>query len=224
LYALKNEVQGKQNIFAIAKIGLPNLILPCSLDIKLQNFNTYTQYLHLADSFFPSLSQSEHSLLIVRPLIVKNGLNDILVKMLKLNDFTILKRKIRMLTKAEVVFMAEQERITDPSKCELYYNLMMDGECEIVAVTKLGAVSDLKTIADGAAPYGRRRIAQMDEDTSAVRSNVDAVNSMFEITPFTSMSEFFDLEDFIVSHSKLDKYKKSTQGGPPGGSVNRIHE
>jgi hypothetical protein len=41
-----------------------------------------------------------------------------------------------------------------------------------------------------------------------VRTNVDAVNSMYEITPFTSMSEFIDLEDYIVSHSKLEKYKK----------------
>jgi len=48
----------------------------------------------------------------------------------------------------------------------------------------------------------------LDEETSAVRTNVDAVNSMYEITPFTSMSEFIDLEDYIVSHSKLDKYKK----------------
>lgn len=85
---------------------------------------------------------------------------------------------------------------------------MMEGECEIVVVTKLGGVSDLRSIVNGSAPYGRRRIAQLDEDTSAVRTNVDAVNSMFEITPFTSMSEFLDLEDYIVSHSRLEKYKK----------------
>lgn len=31
---------------------------------------------------------------------------------------------------------------------------------------------------------------------------------MFEISPFTSFSEFIDVEDFLVSHSKLEKYKK----------------
>jgi hypothetical protein len=85
---------------------------------------------------------------------------------------------------------------------------MMESECEIIAVTKLGAVEDLQTLVNGCAPYGRRRIAQTEEGTSAVRSNVDAVNSMFEVTPFTSMSEFIDIEDFIVSHSSLQKYKK----------------
>lgn len=41
-----------------------------------------------------------------------------------------------------------------------------------------------------------------------MRTNVDAVNSMYEITPFTSVSEFLDIEDFIITHSKLEKYKK----------------
>lgn len=112
-----------------------------------------------------------------------------------------------MLTNSELAYLAEQESITD-EKCEVYYNIMMESQVEIVVVTKLGAVSDLKTIVDGNAPLGRRRVAQLDEDTSAVRTNVDAVNSMFEITPFSSMSEFIDIEDFIISHTKLEKYKK----------------
>ena len=119
----------------------------------------------------------------------------------------ILKRKIRKLTKGELVYLADKEGISE-EQGETYYNMMMDSECEIVALTRLGASADLKTLVDGCAPLGRRRLAQLDEDTSAVRTNVDAVNSMYEITPFTSISEFLDIEDFIISHSKLDKYKK----------------
>jgi hypothetical protein len=139
--------------------------------------------------------------------MVKNGLNDFLVQILRINDFVILKRKIRKLTRGEIVYLADKEGITD-EQGETYYNMMMDSEVEIVAVTKMGATYDLKTLADGCAPLGRRRVAQLDEDTSAVRTNVDAVNSMFEVTPFTSMSEMIDIEDYIVSHTKLDKYKK----------------
>jgi hypothetical protein len=91
--------------------------------------------------------------------VVRNGLHDFFVQILRLNDFTILKRKVRMLTKAEVAFLAEQEGISD-EKCEMYYNIMMESNCEIVAVTKLGAVSDLRSLADGAAPFGRRRVSQ----------------------------------------------------------------
>jgi hypothetical protein len=101
--------------------------------------------------------------------------------------------------------------------------MMMDSEVEIVALSKLGATHDLKALADGCAPLGRRRVAQLDEDISAVRTNVDAVNSMFEVTPFTSMSEMIDIEDYIVSHTKLDKYKKLSKSSKTSGSM-RLNE
>jgi hypothetical protein len=90
--------------------------------------------------------------------MVKNGLNDFMLQILKINDFTILKRTQRMLSKAELVYLAEQETISD-DKCEAYYNMMMEGDVEIIAVTKLGAVADLVTIVNGCAPLGRRRVA-----------------------------------------------------------------
>ena len=59
LYALRKDLENetgsgskRQNIFAIAKVGLPNLILPSSLDIKISNFNSYSSYLQLCDNFF----------------------------------------------------------------------------------------------------------------------------------------------------------------------------
>ncbi len=53
---------------------------------------------------------------------------------------------------------------------------------------------------------------------------MDSVNSMFEITPFTSFGELIDLEDFIVQHSRLEKYKKLKSSGPNGSSFNRVDE
>ena len=68
-----------------------------------------------------------------------------------------------MLSKSEVLYLAGVEKVTK-DKAELYYNLMMDGDCEIVVVSKLGAVEDLQSIVDGNNPYGRRRVAQLFED------------------------------------------------------------
>ena len=45
--------------------------------------------------------------------MVKNGLNDFLVQILRINDFVILKRKIRKLTRGEIVYLADKEGITD---------------------------------------------------------------------------------------------------------------
>jgi hypothetical protein len=44
---------------------------------------------------------------------------------------------------------------------------------------------------------------------------------MFEISPFSSFSELIDLEDFIVSHSRLEKYKKLIKAG---SNSNRMNE
>ena len=85
---------------------------------------------------------------------------------------------------------------------------MMDGLSEIIVVSKVAAVNDVKTIFQGAAPYGRRRVNQINENRSEVRANVDSVNALFEIAPFSSFSEFIDLEDFLVRHSKIAKYKR----------------
>jgi len=45
---------------------------------------------------------------------------------------------------------------------------------------------------------------------------------MFEITPFSSFSEFLDLEDFIVSSSRLEKYKKQKHTGD--AKTNRLND
>ena len=73
-----------------------------------------------------------------------------------------------MLLKSEVMYLAEVEKVTK-DQAEIYYNLMMDGDCEIIVVSKLGAVEDLQSLVDGCKPFGRRRIPQLFEDQSSVR-------------------------------------------------------
>ena len=46
------------NVFAIAKVGLANLIFPSQMDVKLANYNNYPAYIRLSDAFFPQLSHS----------------------------------------------------------------------------------------------------------------------------------------------------------------------
>ena len=41
---------------------------------------------------------------------------------------------------------------------------------------------------------------------SVIRQNVDSVDAMFEIAPFTCFSEFVDLEDFLIRNSNLEKF------------------
>ena len=40
---------------------------------------------------------------------------------------------------------------------------------------------------------------------------MDAVSSAFEISPFVSMAEFVELEDFILSHSEYEENAKKRE-------------
>jgi hypothetical protein len=43
-------------MFALAKVGVPNLIMPNTLDLKFQNFENFDNYTQVADMYFPELS------------------------------------------------------------------------------------------------------------------------------------------------------------------------
>ena len=147
----------------------------------------------------------------MRPSIVKNGLNELLLQIVRANEFLILKRQIRMLTRAEVAYLYRAEKIQKRNS-SLYYDMMLSGPCEIIVVSKISAVYDCSTLFNGANPYGRRRINYLNEGSSQVRKNIDSVDAMFEIAPFTCFSEFIDLEDFLIRNSKLEKFRRLGQG------------
>ena len=100
-------------MFAIAKVGLPNIIFPNTLDVKFSNFEDFESYISISDLFFPDNSKSQQTVIIFRPSIVKNGLNELLIQILKANDFLIVKRKVRILTKPEVAHLYRQEQVTE---------------------------------------------------------------------------------------------------------------
>lgn len=145
------------NIFQVAKIGLPNLIMPSTLDAKLSNFEDLDSVLQIVDKFFPDQGRVQHTMLVFRPLIVKNEINELFIQMLRLNSFVILKRKVRVLMKHEISYLYQKEGISESNR-ELYYNVMASGPCEIVVVSKIAAVGDAKTMINGAGPFGRRRV------------------------------------------------------------------
>jgi hypothetical protein len=199
------------NIFAIAKVGLPNLIMPNTLDLKFSNFENYDSYTMVSDKFFPDLSINHQSVIILRPLMVRNKLNDLIVNILRANEFLILKRKIRPLTGGEVGYLFKEEGIPETNK-EFYFDLMQSGPSEILVVSKLAGVYDAKTLMNGSSPFGRRRLNQVNENSKNARSNVDSVSAMFEVAPFTSFTELLDLEDFLGRNGRLAKFKRENEG------------
>ena len=183
------------------------MILPNTLDVKLTNYEDFDSYAAISDFHFPSTTRSQLSTVVLRPTIVKNGLNDLFLQIMKANEFLVIKRTIRMLTKAEVAYLFKAEKIKK-RQSKLYYDMMMAGPAEIIVLSKISAVQDCNTLFNGANPYGRRRINYLNESSANVRKNIDSVDSMFEIAPFTCFSEFIDMEDFLIRNSNLEKFRK----------------
>ena len=73
-------------------MGLPSIILPNTLDVKLSNFENFGSYAQVGDLFFPAASRSQQTVIVFRPSIVKNGLNELFVQILRANEFLIIKR------------------------------------------------------------------------------------------------------------------------------------
>ena len=86
---------------------------------------------------------------------MKHGLNDMFAEILRANDFIILKRKLKKLSKAEASLLCQLEHISKEN-IELFVDTVIDGPSEIIVVSKLGAVQDAKTLCYGS-ETGRRR-------------------------------------------------------------------
>jgi hypothetical protein len=62
-----------------------------------------------------------------------------------------------MLSLAECAYLFRSEKIPEANN-KLYFDLMMAGPCDIIILSKIGAVHDARTLFNGANPYGRRRV------------------------------------------------------------------
>lgn len=71
----------------------------------MRNYQDSEQYYELSDLFFPDNSKNQLTVVIIRPIIVSNGMNDLFVEILRANDFLIIKRKKRVLTKQKASYL-----------------------------------------------------------------------------------------------------------------------
>lgn len=129
----------------------------------------------MADHFFPGNARSQISVILLRPLIVKNGLSEFMVEILKKNGFLVLERKVQTLNRQQATILCNMETVSE-SHLELYLDMVMSGPSEILVVSKLGAISDAKSIVHGSTT-GRRRQNQVDDENESIK--IDSIGAMF---------------------------------------------
>lgn len=106
-------------------------------------------YYHFSDIklFRPqNFSSFQRILLIFKPFICRNNLNDILLNIFKVNNFKILTRKTLVLNDDDSNYLYHHECPNENVSYKNYYHMMTDSKCEIVLLSKFRAFPEAHAI------------------------------------------------------------------------------
>ena len=124
-------------------IGNSNFIKTISdNNLEIINFNSTRDIELISNIFFKEIIKYEHITIIMRPYIVRSGISEIILNIFKLNNFQILKRKLKVLDKDEAKLLFKYEKL-DGNFEEYYFKIMTDSNSEIVLLAKFVKVHQL---------------------------------------------------------------------------------
>jgi len=93
-----------------------------------------------------NFSSFQRILLIFKPFICRNNLNDILLNIFKVNNFQILTRKTLVLNDDDANYLYHHECPNEDVSFKNYYHMIKDSKCEIVLLSKFRAFSEAHAI------------------------------------------------------------------------------
>lgn len=210
-----------------SKVGINFLLTVNPFSFETFSFYSNRDTSALFSYFFPELSSSNRTVIIFRPVTVKSGLNKIFLDIFKINYFVIVKEIFRVLSISEVTFLSRSYEFTPQAKQD-FFELMMEGECHIVVLSKFGAVNDAVTICKGSV-FGRKRLEKnllgvkslyiehekeyldpfkikLDEDTGSAHYMEESLTHKEEIKTIRNSGEnvLFSLNPFSSFNELLD--------------------
>jgi hypothetical protein len=141
---------------AATKVGMTQMLSFNPFSLETFCFASNNDTYQLFNFFFPELSHFQRTLVVFRPLAVRSGLNRVFLDILKCNQFCVVKRKFKVLSKEEALQL-KGNLILDAQGQEDYLTIMLAGECDLCVIAKFGAIHEARTLVDGA-EGGRRRI------------------------------------------------------------------
>ena len=93
-----------------------------------------------------NFSSYQRIMLIFKPFICRNNLNDILLNIFKVNNFNILTRKIIVLNDDDSNYLYHHECPDESVSFKNYYHMMTDSNCEIILLSKFRGFSEAHAI------------------------------------------------------------------------------
>ena len=111
-----------------------------------KEMNYYHEFSDISLFRAQNFSSFQRILLIFKPFICRNNLNDILLNIFKVNNFQILTRKTLVLNDHDTNYLYYHECPNKEVSFNNYYHTMTDSKCEIVLLSKFRAFSEAHAI------------------------------------------------------------------------------
>ena len=101
-----------------------------------QEVDFYLRYSDISLFQPKNFSSYQRILLLFKPFICRNKLNDILLNVFKVNNFNILTRKIIVLNDDDANYLYHHECPNETVSFKNYYHMMTDSNCEVILLSK----------------------------------------------------------------------------------------
>lgn len=122
--------------------------LSTEMSANLYKFSDEYQNHCIFKTFYPMLSNYQRTLVVLRPNVLLSDLDEILINVYRINNFTIIKRDILKLSEAQAYYLARIENIPEIS-VKSYISFMQSGPIELILMSNYGALPLSKAIANG---------------------------------------------------------------------------
>jgi nucleoside diphosphate kinase len=171
--------------------------------LDILNFKSPTEKEILSNIFFPKETSYGRVLLVLRPIIVRSGLSDAILNILKLNNFNILKRKSLVLNKFQLQFLYQMEFGVEKNNnfldFEEYVKIMTDFNVEVCVLSKFGAVEDLKLLCG---------VEATQNEEIHVQASMNMMNSLENVLKHLDLKVDYEIENDLIHHDeKIRKLK-----------------
>ena len=144
-FILTDTLQNKNkytDIMYLSKVG-PNIsVNPLGIfdNLDITNITKASDLDILSNLFFENMVDYSRVIIIFRPMIIRSGLNEVLLNIFKINGFNILKRKFMKLSNNDAKFIFSFEEL-DQNFLTDYIKIMTESEIEVICLSKFGAVN-----------------------------------------------------------------------------------
>lgn len=196
------------------KFGVCSLMeLNSELSPNLYKFTDPFQNQCLLKAFCPKLSNYQRVLVILRPNVLISNLDELIINIYRINQFTIIKRDILKLNESQAYYLARIEKIPEIA-LKTYISFMLNGPIELILMSHFGAIALSKAISIGFPgkqvkkdPFLKEKELFINEERGSFRTKEILIkkydnfyDTMRNLSPFNGVQGLLDPIKLIINH------------------------